>query len=98
MQRDLLDIYRLIDCNLYFSRPDMEILNLSGLTRLFAGRPIRVCAVHLGLRKGAETFRSMTRGLGHITVFRVDGDEDLPKIVLGQAKRFLSESLALWGD
>lgn len=93
--RDILDRKESIDV---FLMTDMEILNLGGLIRLFADGGARVCAVHLGLRKGAETFKAMTRSMDHITVFGVEGHRDLPNIVLGQARRFIGDSLALRGD
>ena len=71
---------------------DMQITNLENLIGFFNQIENRVAAVHLGENVHSSRFKDATNKKKNISVFNIKNKQDIPKIVLGQIKEYLSLS------
>jgi hypothetical protein len=69
---------------------DMQITNLEKLIDFFKKIENRVTAVHLGTNVHTARFKDSTETRKNISLFNVKNKEDIPKIVLGQLKEYLT--------
>jgi len=69
---------------------DMQITNLEKLIEFFNQIENRVTAVHLGHNVHTARFKDGTEKKGNISLFNVKNKEDIPKIVLGKVKEYLT--------
>jgi len=72
---------------------DMQITNLEKLIEFFNGIENRVTAVHIGDNIYTARFREGVKQKGNISLFMVRDKEDIPKIVLGKVREYLSSLL-----
>ncbi len=96
---DLEDIQYLLsrsDNSDIFIITDMQITNLEKLIEFFNQIENRVTAVHLGHNVHSTRFKEGTDKKKNISLFNVKNKEDIPKIVLGKIKEYLS-STSEWG-
>jgi hypothetical protein len=75
---------------------DMQITNLEKLIEFFNRIDNRVTAVHLGQNVHTTRFREGTDKKKNISLFTIKNKEDIPKIVLGKVKEYLSGT-SEWG-
>jgi hypothetical protein len=69
---------------------DMKITNLTDFIHYLNGLENRVTAVHIGKSDQAERFKQSMKALKNINIFFVRGNEDIPKIVLGQIGEYFN--------
>jgi hypothetical protein len=69
---------------------DMQITNLEKLIDFFKKIENRVTAVHLGTNVHTARFKDGTGTRKNISLFNVRNKEDIPKIVLGKVKEYLT--------
>jgi hypothetical protein len=69
---------------------DMQITNLEKLVDFFKKIENRVTAVHLGTNVHTARFKDGTETRKNISLFNVKNKEDIPKIVLGKVKEYLT--------
>jgi hypothetical protein len=69
---------------------DMQITNLENLIDFINTIENRVTAVHLGHNVHAARFKDGTVQKKNISLFNVKNKEDIPKIVLGKVKEYLT--------
>jgi len=69
---------------------DMQITNLEKLIDFFKKIENRVTAVHLGTNVHTARFKEGTEKRKNISLFNVKNKEDIPKIVLGKVKEYLT--------
>lgn len=69
---------------------DMQITNLEKLIDFFNAIENRVTVVHIGDNIYTARFREGVKQKGNISLFPVKEKEDIPKIVLGKVKEYLS--------
>ena len=96
---DLDDIIYLLSCADnpdIFIITDMQITNLEKLIDFFNHIENRVTAVHLGHNVHAARFKDGTVKKKNISLFNVKNKEDIPKIVLGKVKEYITSS-SKWG-
>ncbi len=72
---------------------DMQITNLQAVLSYLAQVQGRVTAVHIGETSSAQEFRQAASGWKNVSVFAVRQKEDIPRIILGQVKAYLSSGL-----
>ena len=92
---DLDDITYLLSCADtpdIFIITDMQITNLEKLIDFFNHIENRVTAVHLGHNVHAARFKEGTGKKKNISLFNVKNKEDIPKIVLGKVKEYMTSS------
>jgi hypothetical protein len=90
---DLADIMYLLsraDKADIFIITDMQITNLEKLIDFFNTIENRVTAVHLGHNVHSARFKDGTAKKKNISLFNVKNKEDIPKIVLGQLREYLT--------
>ena len=75
---------------------DMQITNLEKLIEFFNRIKNRVTAVHLGQNVHSTRFKEGTDKKKNISLFNIKNKEDIPKIVLGKVKEYLSGT-SEWG-
>ena len=69
---------------------DMQITNLEKIIDFFKKIENRVTAVHLGTNVHTARFKDGTETRKNISLFNVKNKEDIPKIVLGKVKEYLT--------
>jgi hypothetical protein len=69
---------------------DMKIMNLKTLIDYLNTLENRVTAVHIGKSDYAERFKQSTKARKNISIFFVQRNEDIPKIVLGQIGEYFN--------
>jgi len=69
---------------------DMKITNLTDFIHYLNGLENRVTAVHIGKSDQTERFKQSMKARGNINIFFVRGNEDIPKIVLGQIGEYFN--------
>lgn len=69
---------------------DMKITNLTDFIHYLNGLENRVTAVHIGKSDQAERFKQSMKARKNINIFFVRGNEDIPKIVLGQIGEYFN--------
>jgi hypothetical protein len=69
---------------------DMQITNLDQTISRFSRVRNRVTAVHVGKKSGALRFIKASVKNQNISVFGVNGAEDIPRIVLGSVRAYLA--------
>jgi tetratricopeptide (TPR) repeat protein len=90
---DLADIMYLLsraDNPDIFIITDMQITNLEKLINLFNTIENRVTAVHLGHNVHSARFKDGIKKKKNIALFNVKNKEDIPKIVLGKVREYLT--------
>ena len=68
---------------------DMQISNLAALIRYFNQCPNRVAAVHFNRNEQVREFRDSTALNPNVSIYAVEKQEDIPRIVLGKIRRDL---------
>jgi len=68
---------------------DMQITNLRKVVDYLKGVRSRVTVVHIGENRHVQEFKERTEESGHISVYPVERQEDIPKIVLGKVREYL---------
>lgn len=68
---------------------DMQITNLRRVVDYLRGVRSRVTVVHIGENRHVQEFRDKIEDSGHISVYPVERQEDIPKIVLGKVREYL---------
>jgi hypothetical protein len=68
----------------------MQITNLEKLIDFFNTIENRVTAVHLGHNVHTARFKDGIKQKKNIALFNVKNKEDIPKIVLGKVKEYLT--------
>jgi hypothetical protein len=68
----------------------MQLTNLEDVIDYLAGLEGRITVVHLGENSATGRFRSATRHHPRLQIFTVLERQDIPKIVLGQVRHYLS--------
>jgi hypothetical protein len=69
---------------------DMQLTNLEDVIDYLTGIEGRITVVHIGENSATGRFRAATRHLSRLQIFTVLERQDIPKIVLGQVRRYLS--------
>lgn len=69
---------------------DMQITNLEKLIDFFKRIENRVTAVHLGHNVHSARFKDGMQKKSNISLFNVKNKEDIPKIILGKVKEYLT--------
>lgn len=66
---------------------DMQITNLDSVLKYFDGFSGRVTAVHIGENEATERFQEAFEGKKNVSIYRVDIEDDIPKVVVGKIKK-----------
>ncbi|RKY73486.1 MAG: hypothetical protein DRQ14_04000 [Candidatus Latescibacterota bacterium] len=67
----------------------MQITNLRKVVDYLKGVRSRVTVVHIGENRHVQEFKERTEESGHISIYPVERQEDIPKIVLGKVREYL---------
>jgi len=68
---------------------DMQITNLRKVVNYLKGVRSRVTVVHIGENRHVQEFREKIEGTDHISIYPIERQEDIPKIVLGKVGEYL---------
>ncbi len=69
---------------------DMQLTNLDDVVEYLIGVKGRITVIHIGENSATERFRTATREHPRLQIFTVLERQDIPKIVLGQVRRYFS--------
>ncbi len=72
---------------------DMQITNLEKVVDHFFSLPNRLTAVYIGENKHVMRFKKRMERKRNISIYGVEKKEDIPKIVLGKVKEYLTANL-----
>lgn len=70
-----------------FIMTDMQITNLDSILKYFEGFSGRVTAVHVGANESTEKFQEAFGGKKNVSIYRVDMEDDIAKVVVGKIKK-----------
>lgn len=87
---DITYLLSLADNPDIFIITDMQITNLEKLIDFFKRIENRVTAVHLGHNVHSARFKDGMQKKRNISLFNVKNKEDIPKIILGKVKEYLT--------
>jgi hypothetical protein len=68
---------------------DMQLTNLEDVITYLAGIEGRITVIHIGENTATGRFRAATQHHPRLQIFTVMERQDIPKIVLGQVRRYL---------
>jgi len=87
---DITSLLSVADNPDIFIITDMQITNLEKLIDFFKRIENRVTAVHLGHNVHSARFKDGMQKKRNISLFNVKNKEDIPKIILGKVKEYLT--------
>jgi hypothetical protein len=67
----------------------MQLTNLEDVITYLAGIEGRITVIHIGENTATDRFRAATQHHPRLQIFTVRERQDIPKIVLGQVRRYL---------
>jgi len=89
--RDLQDLRLTVPCSVpdILFITDMQLTNLEDVIDYLVSSEGRITVVHIGENNATQRFRTATRQHPRLHIFTVMERQDIPKIVLGQVRRYL---------